>query len=234
MKTHTPSLSNSLPNHAPPVAPAPALSKSALLQLELIQFPGESITYIAPTWADLSSLASMVALQIKLANREFDQVITLAKGGWPMAVVMTDLLQIGHLASIGVRSYTGINQQLPQPEIYHPLPVKVTGKRVLLFDDVADTGQSLAFVKAHLLAEGALDVQTATLLFKPHSKLRPDFYGMETSSWVVFPNELVESIEILGQRWKSAGVPMTEMATRFARFGFQPEWVEKYLTSKTA
>ncbi len=203
-------------------------------ELRSIQFPGEPTVYIAPTWAELYSLASSVARQIKLAGQTFDQIITLANGGWPMAVVMSDLLNIGPLASIGVKFYTGVDQRLTQPEMYHPLPVKVAGKRILLFDDVADTGESLAFVKAHLLAEGAELVQTATLLFKPHSKLTPDYYGAETTAWVVFPHDVVESIQIIGQRWRADGISVTEIETRLAEFGFQSEWVREYLVAKTA
>jgi hypothetical protein len=197
-----------------------------------IQFPGESIVYIAPTWAELYRLTSSVARQIKVAGQSFDQIITLANGGWPMAVVMSDLLNIGPLASIGVKFYTGIDQRLSQPEMYHPLPVKVTGQRILLFDDVADTGESLEFVKAYLETEGAALVETATLLFKPHSKLKPDYYGAETTAWVIFPHDVVESIQVIGQRWQADGVPVTEITTRFIEFGFQPEWVEEYFLAK--
>jgi hypoxanthine phosphoribosyltransferase len=208
-----------------------ALAQTALFP---IQFPGESIVYTAPTWAELYDLASSVAMKIKLTDQSFDKVITLASGGWPMAVVMSDLLDIDQPASIGVKLYTGVNQRLHQPEIYHPLPINVKGKRILLFDDVADTGESLAFVKAHLEAAGAKLVRTATLLFKPHSKLRPDYFGAETDSWVVFPHDLVESIEVIGQRWRLAGVPMTEIAERLAKFGFKSSWVEQYLKQKTS
>jgi hypoxanthine phosphoribosyltransferase len=132
------------------------------------------------------------------------------------------------VASIGVKFYTGINQRLVQPEIYQALPVEVSGENVLLFDDVADTGESLKFVTQHLLDHGAASVKTATLLYKPHSSIKPDFFSAETSTWIIFPYDLVESITTLGRKWQKAGLTIPEIEQRLEQFGFKADWLRPF------
>jgi hypoxanthine phosphoribosyltransferase len=145
-----------------------------------------------------------------------------------MTVSLVDLLNIKSVASIGVKFYTGVNQRLAQPEIYQALPVAVKTENILLFDDVADTGESLKFVTEHLLKIGAATVTTATLLYKPHSKLKPDFYSAETSTWIIFPYDLVESVTNLGMKWQKAGLSVSEIELRLQQFGFKPNWLRPY------
>jgi len=201
-------------------------SKSELQQLS---FPGEPIAFSAPSWADLYEFCFELATQIRASQQHFDRIITLAKGGWPMTVSLMDLLEIDQVASIGVKFYAGMNQRLAQPVIYQNLPVAVEGETVLLFDDVADSGQSLKFVTDHLLESGAAGVKTATLIYKPHSAIKPDYYAAQTETWIVFPNELAETTKSLGLKWRSAGLTRQEISARLQKFGFKPAWLQSYL-----
>ena len=115
-------------------------------------FTGDTAKYIAPSWDQLDSLTLQVASQIKTVNLHFDLVVALAKGAWPLSRSLVDYSGIKELASLGVKFYKGINQRLTKPEIYQELPssVQVAGKRILIFDDVADSGESLSFTVDYL------------------------------------------------------------------------------------
>src|SRR3989304_2871840 len=106
-----------------------------------ISFPGETTQYIIPTWDDMNNLAFIIAVAMLQAGKKFDRIVTLAKGGWPMTRTLVDFLSLSQVASLGIKFYSGVNQRFKQPEIYQDFPVSLKGERVLLFDDVADTGQ---------------------------------------------------------------------------------------------
>jgi hypoxanthine phosphoribosyltransferase len=132
------------------------------------------------------------------------------------------------VASIGVKFYSGIGEHMAKPEIYQELPVRVAGEKILLFDDVADTGESLEFAGRHLEEFGASEITTATIFYKPHSKLEPDYYGSQTDAWIIFPCEVRETIEALSEKWQKAGVSPDEIKNRFLALNFREEWVDFY------
>ncbi|MBP9781924.1 phosphoribosyltransferase [Candidatus Woesebacteria bacterium] len=178
-------------------------------------FPPDEVIYVAPTWNEMEQLTIAVSKQIINANKPIDLIVTLAKGGWPMTRSLADFLQIDEIASIGVKFYSGINERLPQPNVYQDLPIDVAGKNVLLFDDVADSGGSLQFVINLLKERKAASTQTATLFYKEHSVIKPDFFAYTTNAWIIFPFEKREMGELLTQKWQ--------------KFGLQEEQINHYL-----
>lgn len=181
------------------------------------QVPAE---YLAPSWGDLERACIDVAKQVRKNGISFDVIVTLAKGGWPMTRSLSDMTGIEEIASIGVKFYVGVNQRADKPVIYQDLPIDVKGKRVLLFDDIADTGGSLEFVGQLLQDRGARLVKTATLYYKPHSVINPDYYSQTTTAWIITPSEIVEMSQLLSDNWLKAGIDETEMKRRFKMMGF--------------
>ncbi len=200
------------------------------MNLKMFSFSGDTTEYVAPTLLDLQQLTFDIAKQIRATDKAFDRVITLARGGWPMTRCLVDFLNIEEVASIGVKFYSGINERYDEPRIYQELPVSVEGERVLLFDDVADTGSSLKFTYGHLLEKAHVkEVTTATLITKPHSVITPDFFGTETATWVIFPYDVADMITVLTDRWTKQGTSKEEINGRFNEFGFKPEWIDYFL-----
>ncbi len=198
------------------------------MSLKNISFPGEKINYLTPTWDEMDELAFKISKAMLADGKKFDRIVTLAKGGWPMTRSLVDFLSIKEVASIGIKFYSGINQRLSQPKIYQDFPVSLTGEEVLLFDDVADTGKSLKFTKTHLLKSNVQSLTTAALFYKPHSIFKPDYYGFETSAWIIFPYEIVEATSFLAKKWKKQGLTPAAIKTRFLQFGFSEKIIEFY------
>lgn len=201
----------------------------SLPNLEPITFPNETISFVTPSWDDLSRMAFAVATQVRVARTPIDRVVTLSRGGWPLARSLVDFLGITQVASVGVKFYSGVGERMVRPEVYQDVSSVVAGEHVLLFDDVADSGESLQFAYDYLLERQVATCSTATLLYKPHSKCKPDFFAVETSSWIVFPYELAETVGNLSQRWHKAGESQTEIRNRLLQLAFPADLVDHYL-----
>ncbi|MEA2056502.1 MAG: phosphoribosyltransferase family protein [Patescibacteria group bacterium] len=197
--------------------------------LKLISFPKNSTQYLAPTWDQMNQLAFEMCQKIDADRNKFNRVVTLAKGGWPMTRSLVDFLQVDEVASIGVKFYKGENDRYDHPQIYQDIPTSIQGETILLFDDVADTGESLKFTIDYLKIRGVKEVKTATLYYKPHSAIKPDYYGAKTSAWIVFPYEAREMIVSTSKKWLEAGLDKKEILNRFNKLNFNSEWTEYFL-----
>ena len=186
---------------------------------KVIRFDGERTEFLVPSWEELEELTFQLAEQIKASGVKIDRIVTLAKGGWPMSRSLVDFLQVPNIASVGIKFYAGINKRLRQPYIYQNLPVTVQGEKVLLFDDVADSGHSLMFARKYLLDNGVKEVITATLFYKPKSKLKPDFFAYETRAWIIFPYEKIETVKNLTNTWQKAGIDKVVIKKRLKSLG---------------
>lgn len=183
-------------------------------RLKQHRFSGDLTAYIAPSFAQLEALTYHVSRQVLACGEHFDLIVTLAKGGWAMTRSLVDFTQIGTIASIGAKFYIGIGQKMAKPQIYQDLPISIADKSVLIFDDVADSGGSLMFVKKLLEERGAQSVRTATLFYKPKSVIKPDFFAYQTSAWILFPFERVEMGQLLTQKWLEQGIEPVEIRNR--------------------
>jgi hypoxanthine phosphoribosyltransferase len=87
-----------------------------------------------------------------------------------------------------VEFYTGVNERLPMPVVLPPVPqlVDLSGARVLIADDVADTGATLRLVK-DFCAEHVAEVRCAVIYEKPRSTVQCEYVWRRTDEWIDFP-----------------------------------------------
>jgi uncharacterized protein len=143
-----------------------------------------------------------LALLVLRSGYRPDLIVGVWRGGTPVGIAVHEAFDYtgkgcDHL-SIRTSSYLGINQrQTVQVEGLDYLLHKVQGKqRILLVDDVFDSGQSMARIVEELqLMCGSQqpEIRIAVPWFKPTQNTTnrlPDYYLHETSSWLVFPHEL--------------------------------------------
>ena len=150
--------------------------------------------YLVLKWDEYYNDILSLAQKILKSNFRPDILITIARGGWVIGRILSDLLSIDEVASIGLRLYKDIGKVGEKPIMKQSLNVSVNDLNVLLVDDVSDTGTTLNVAEKYVLSMGARVVKTATLYLKPWSKHKPDFFIKITSRWVVFPYELNEAI----------------------------------------
>lgn len=137
-------------------------------------------------WDEVDKAVTALASAVK---RDFDPdvIVGIARGGLIPAVRLSHLLGDRLLRVIHLRYYKGANLRTEKPELLADVD-RLSGK-VLLVDDVADTGVSLEFALDHLKGKGAEEIRVATIACKSKSRFRPDYYVFETDKWIVFPWE---------------------------------------------
>ena len=186
-----------------------------------------NVAFEIPTWNQIYELLLNQAQKI-LRQAKPDLIVAVARGGTIPARILSDLLDAPY-ASIQVKLYTDIAHAGATPQIMQPLNVSVADKRVLLVDDIADSGRTLQFVSTHLKEQGAAEVQTATLYFKPGCSVTPDYYQKTTDNWVVFPWEYKETLsEILKKTQGKRG--QSQEIAKLVKAGFPRQIIEKLLT----
>src|SRR5438128_10797958 len=126
-----------------------------------------------------------LARHIKISGYSPQVIVGVSRGGWPPARVMSDLLENPNLANMKVEFYKNIGVTAQRPKITQPVTSEVIGKRVLVVDDVADSGQSLRVAYGHLRQKGSQESRVCTLYMIPISIFKPKHDANTTSKWII-------------------------------------------------
>jgi len=148
-------------------------------------------------WDYIYRLCRDVSDQVKRSTFEPDVVVALARGGWFPGRCLCDFLGMNDLTSLKMEHYVGTAQQSGEPEVRYPMPEgSVEGKRVLVIDDIADTGGSIERAHEYVTDRAAKDVRTATLQLLDTSEFEPDFVGerLDRWAWIVYPWNFIEDV----------------------------------------
>ena len=140
------------------------------------------------TWADLGDGARELAAQIAGDGYEPSLILGIARGGLLAAGALSYALDLKNAFTMNVEFYTGVDERLPVPMLLPPVPdlVDLQDQRVLIADDVADTGQTLVLVK-EFLAGKVREARVAVLYEKPRSAVNCEYVWRRTDCWIDFP-----------------------------------------------
>lgn len=140
------------------------------------------------SWQSADAMCAKLAKQVKRSFRP-DVLVGISRGGLVPLRLLSDYLSVPDVGVVGVKFYTAPGKAKAFPVVVQKLNVSVKGKKVLIVDDVADSGKTLSLVVQIVRKKGAKVVKTATLHYKKSAISKPDFYLKETSSWIVYPWE---------------------------------------------
>ncbi|HVN72362.1 MAG TPA: phosphoribosyltransferase [Desulfomonilia bacterium] len=141
------------------------------------------------SWEDVEDLLWKIFIDMKEAGYDPDVVIGVARGGLAPARILMDYLQKKYICTFQMGHWEGEAALSEKPRMVFPLPdVDLTGKRVLVVDDVSDEGGTMEEVLSYL-APRVKEVRTAVLVNKADSRLKADFCSKTMSEWrwVMFP-----------------------------------------------
>ncbi len=140
------------------------------------------------TWDDMGEVTEHLARQVVDSGFRPDVVIAIARGGLVIAGSMTYALDVKLVDAINVEFYVDVNETRPDPILLAPMldSASIAEQKILVVDDVADSGRTLALVLKLLRGFGA-DVRSAVLYHKSRSIVTPDFFWRPTDAWIRFP-----------------------------------------------
>jgi hypoxanthine phosphoribosyltransferase len=115
-----------------------------------------------------------------------EAIVGIARGGWLPATVLACMLRCDLYPMRLSRREAG-HVVHDTPLILMPPPAQVAGRRVLLIDDIADTGVTLSLGVRTLKRAGAAEIRTAALVAHSWAAPPPDLVGLLTDSFVVTP-----------------------------------------------
>jgi hypoxanthine phosphoribosyltransferase len=147
------------------------------------------------SWELFDELAKKVANNIIESNFKPDFMVGLARGGWVLSRVLCDYLGVKDLVSLKVEHWGITATPNGKAQIKYPFDIDLTGRNVLIVDDITDTGESMILAKEYVASKNPSSIKTAALRHIEGSKFIPDFYGdIIEWRWVVFPWNFVEDM----------------------------------------
>ncbi|MFI5780871.1 phosphoribosyltransferase [Nocardia sp. NPDC051570] len=140
------------------------------------------------TWELFGTASRELAEQVAADDFEPDLILSIARGGLFVAGALGYALDVKNLHVMNVEFYTGIDQRLDMPVMLPPVPsaVDLAGARVLVADDVADTGATLKLVR-DFCADKVAEVRCAVVYQKPRSEVDCEYVWKHTDRWINFP-----------------------------------------------
>jgi hypoxanthine phosphoribosyltransferase len=129
-----------------------------------------------------------LAQQVVDSGYEPDLVLSIARGGLGLGMGLGYALDVKNLSAVNVEFYTGVDQRLDVPIMLPPTPqaVDLSGLRVLIADDVADSGKTLEIVQ-EFCADHVAEARTAVIYEKPWTVVHADYVWRRTDLWINFP-----------------------------------------------
>jgi len=176
--------------------------------------------YLFYSWEGFKNAANKLGGKIQASGKKFDLIVSIARGGLSLSQILSDYLNLT-IATFTIISYKDMtNTQMPQ--ITYRLSASLINHKILLVDDVSDTGKTFIRGIEHLVELGAkkTDIQTASLNIKPHTTHFPDFYVGKTNKWIIYPYEVRETIKALKETWKKDKLNPTQIQNRLKKLGF--------------
>ena len=139
-------------------------------------------------WAEVGLAARALAERILDDDYRPDMLLSIARGGLVVGGALAYALDVKNTFTMNVEFYVGVDERLPVPMILPPVPelVDLDEARVLVVDDVADTGRTLALVQ-DFCAGSVGETRVAVLYEKPGSIVRCEYVWRRTDRWIDFP-----------------------------------------------
>ncbi len=182
------------------------------------------IKYLPVTWKDYHALSQKIAAAILAHEKPFDIIVAIGRGGLTLGHLLSDFLRIP-ICSITIQSYTDIQKQ-GEVHITDGLSSSISGKRVLLVDDIADTGTTLKRAIAYIQEFNPATITTATLFYKPHSSVQPDFFAKQTTKWILQPFEVTEWIYTFTKKMTDEGKSKADIQAFLKTLGYTGDQIK--------
>lgn len=139
-------------------------------------------------WTTFGEASRELAAAVVDSGYRPDVVLSIARGGLLVGGAVAYALAVKGCYLVNIEFYTDVDERLPAPVVLPPALdlAQARESRVLVCDDVADTGGTLALVR-DLCRDRVAEARTAVLYEKPTSVFNCDYVWRRTDRWIDFP-----------------------------------------------
>lgn len=131
-----------------------------------------------------------IKLAKKLKGQKIDLIVAISRGGLVIARIFSDLLNIS-VSHITIVSYRDFKQK--KIKITETPNRMFNNHRILLVDEIADSGTTFKHAKEYFDKFNNCKIQTLALYIKSHTSPLPDFWAKKIDSWIIYPYEINET-----------------------------------------
>ena len=171
------------------------------------------------SWSEVQRLCLKLATLIRQSEFHPDIVIAIGRGGFVPARLLCDYLDIMALTSIKIEHYLSGSSKQPEAIIRYPLRTDIKEQRVLLVDDVNDSGDTLEVAIRHLHGFQPYEVRTAVMHNKTSTHIEVDYQAKKITKWrwLIYPWARVEDISDFLQRLRPIPVTLQDAQLQLFR-----------------
>jgi len=150
-------------------------------------FPGSGprpVEYLDLSWEMFGELCRALALKVA---RDFEPelIVGIARAGVIPGAVVASILRVDfHSMKISRKEGDEVVRQ--RPAVLSAAPMQAAGKRVLLVDEIASSGETLRLALAAVRDIRPVEVRTATSFARPRG-YKPDYFALETDATIIYP-----------------------------------------------
>ncbi|MCD6388651.1 MAG: phosphoribosyltransferase [Desulfobulbaceae bacterium] len=148
------------------------------------------------SWNQIYRLARHLYQKIDKNGYKPDIIVAIARGGYIPARILCDFMGIYNLTSIRIVHYVAGAKKQKQARLDIPLCCDILDKKVLVVDDVSDTGDTFDVAIPYLKSLEPAEIKTAVLNHKKTASCQPDFYAEKVIKWrwLIYPWAVIEDI----------------------------------------
>ncbi|MEN6331372.1 MAG: phosphoribosyltransferase [Smithella sp.] len=159
------------------------------------------------SWGSIIRDSQNLAWMVRNSGYAPNIIVAIGRGGYVPARILCDYLLIPDLASIKVEHW-GSSVVKGEAFIKFALRADIRNKKVLLVDDVTDTGDTLKVSLQYLKRFHPLEIRTAILVHKTRSTIVPDYFVKKIVKWrwIIFPWHRMEDLSEFIKKLKAEGI----------------------------
>lgn len=144
------------------------------------------------TWEDFHQACFELAKKIIQKDIQFDRIIAISRGGLVVGRILSDFLDLP-ISPFTIVTYTSINKK-GVPKIKEGLRAKIKGERLLLVDEVSDSGGTFRTGLKYLKTFKPKSIATLAPYIKSWTNFIPDYWYQKTSKWIIYPYEIKKTV----------------------------------------
>jgi len=155
------------------------------------------------TWDEIYRWCKNLVAKIEKSGYRPDTLIALARSGFVPGRIISDLLGITNLLGLKVEHWLDTTgQHRDEATIPYKVPFKLRGRKVLVVDDIVDTGKSMKVSVEYIKRFNPEELKVAVLQYITSSEFIPDYYAVKVRGWAwfVYPWNLTEDLCNLMER----------------------------------